>query len=211
MGTTTQTDAPSSAPSTGRIAPQVPATSEDLMMYASQLAAIKHDAESLVSGLSNDQLNWQPSPTSWSIAQCLDHLVLSADGFLHEQRRAIEHGRIRSMVSDGPYRHGWLGTKLLGGIEPPVTRKFRAPKGAVPASNYDRDELLAEFLKRQERFGDAIRAARGLDLGRISVRIPGIPLVKTSLGQSFTFALAHERRHLWQARRVREDPRFPAN
>jgi hypothetical protein len=35
-------------------------------------------------------------------------------------------------------------------------------------------------------------------------------LVKISLGQVFPFIAAHERRHLWQARRVREDANFPA-
>jgi DinB family protein len=32
------------------------------------------DARSVVSGLSDAQLNWQPAPDKWSIAQCLEHL-----------------------------------------------------------------------------------------------------------------------------------------
>jgi hypothetical protein len=38
---------------------------------------------------------------------------------------------------------------------------------------------------------------------------PAAPLFFLTLGQCFGALAAHDRRHLWQARRVREDPHFP--
>ena len=38
---------------------------------------------------------------------------------------------------------------------------------------------------------------------------PAAPLLKWSLGTMFAITLAHERRHLWQARVVRNDRNFP--
>jgi hypothetical protein len=56
---------------------------------------------------------------------------------------------------------------------------------------------------------DRVRRSSGLDLGRIKFRSPLIPLLRLSLGTWFQFLLAHERRHLWQARQVRQELRFP--
>ena len=36
-----------------------------------------------------------------------------------------------------------------------------------------------------------------------------LPLMKWSLGTMFALVMAHERRHIWQARQVRNDRRFP--
>jgi hypothetical protein len=46
--------------------------------------------------------------------------------------------------------------------------------------------------------------AEGLDLARIKVATPISRFLKISLGAMFEQAAAHERRHIEQARRVRE-------
>lgn len=215
MGTSTHENAsspiaasPATWPTSGTA---VPRTAEELLMFAPQLRAIREDADSLVRGLTKEQFNWQPDSSRWSIAQCLQHLVTYADDLMAVQRNAIEQARIRDWRSDGPYRHGRLFRMMLGEVEPPVTRKYKTAKAYWPKGDYDAAQLLAEFLLRQDRFSDVIRRAHGLDLGRIRFGVPGIPVVRSSLGQSFTYALAHERRHLWQARQVRSEPGFPGN
>jgi hypothetical protein len=47
---------------------------EDLQSILNELDRTDEDARQLVSGLSEAQLNWRPSPTAWSVAQCLAHL-----------------------------------------------------------------------------------------------------------------------------------------
>ena len=69
-------------------------------------------------------------------------------------------------------------------------------------------EIVAEFMDWQDKFGDTIRLADGLDLRRARGRSPAFPLVKWSLGSQFAITLAHERRHLWQARQVRNAVRL---
>jgi hypothetical protein len=57
-----------------------------------------------------------------------------------------------------------------------------------------------------QRLGDA----KGLDFGRVKVRSPFVPLLRVDLESAFLVVAAHERRHLWQARRVTEEEGFPA-
>ena len=40
-------------------------------------------------------------------------------------------------------------------------------------------------------------------------RSPVTKLLRLSLGQEFALLIAHEQRHLWQARQVRANPQFP--
>ena len=64
-------------------------------------------------------------------------------------------------------------------------------------------EIVTEFMEWQDKLGATIRRADGLDLRRARGRSPALPLIKWSLGALFAITLAHERRHLWQARQVR--------
>jgi hypothetical protein len=57
---------------------------------------------------------------------------------------------------------------------------------------------------------DRLRQANGLDLSRARVRSPASKWLRMPLGSGFAVMTAHERRHLWQARRVTSSPGFPA-
>jgi hypothetical protein len=54
-----------------------------------------------------------------------------------------------------------------------------------------------------------LERAAGVDLGRARARTPLSRRPATLLG-CLSLMLAHERRHLWQARRVRSQAAFPA-
>jgi hypothetical protein len=196
-------------PLVARPAKAIPERADDLSQLTAQLDAIRREVDVLTSGLTDAQFNWRPDPTRWSIAQCLQHLVVAADGLVPLQEQAILRARERGLLSDGPYRHGWLGTKLAGSIEPPIKRRFKTARALMPTGQHSVAALVAAFQERQNRLGDAITRARGIDLGKTRVPFPGLAILRLSLGQSFAFTLGHERRHLWQAREVREDPRFP--
>jgi hypothetical protein len=64
--------------------------------------------------------------------------------------------------------------------------------------------VLPTFLHLQRQFTIQIELADGLDLRRVKVPTPITSLLKLSLGGSLAMAAAHERRHMAQARRVRE-------
>jgi hypothetical protein len=56
---------------------------------------------------------------------------------------------------------------------------------------------------------EQVRMTAGLDLSRIKLGSPIVPIVRLPLGTWFAFIIAHERRHVWQARQVRQELRFP--
>ena len=94
-------------------------------------------------------------------------------------------------------------------MEPPPRRKTRTGKAFVAAPHLDPAATLERFNSLQGRLGECIREAAGLDLKSIKVRSQFGPVWWT-LNGTYAILLAHERRHIWQARQVRTDPAFPA-
>lgn len=182
----------------------------EIESYQDQLLSIRQDATGLMSGLSDAQFNWQPEPGRWSMSGCFDHLNLSAANlFMPSIDAAIATARAQNLKSTGPFVYSAFERWCVKTNDAPAGMRFRAPKRVQPMPGKPVDEVRAEFLRWQDELGTRLMEADGLDLQRAKHKSP-IPLVKWSLGAYFQLMLAHERRHVWQARLVRQNPAFPA-
>ncbi|MGE0130859.1 MAG: DinB family protein [Blastocatellales bacterium] len=181
----------------------------ELQKYYDQVEEIKLDAEDLVKGLNEAQFNWRLSPEKWSIGECLEHLNVTARLYWPIIAEAVNGARVNGWFSKGPYKRTWLGSLIICLTEPPVRMRFKAPRRFRPPADMPMNQVLSQFMAFQGRLLDLIRDANGVDLGRPRIISPASKLVKITLGQSFGLMTAHERRHLWQARQVKDDMNFP--
>ena len=85
---------------------------------------------------------------------------------------------------------------------------MKTPAVFEPPPARTRREIMAAFRAYQVQFIDRLRQANGLDLSRAHVRSPAVSWIIMPLGTGFAAMVAHEQRHLWQARRVIEHPQF---
>jgi hypothetical protein len=181
----------------------------ELQGYGDQLISVRQDAAGLMSGLTDAQFNWQPAPGRWSIAGCFDHLNKSASTLLIPKiDNAIATARSRRLMSDGPFAYSALERWVIRNNDAPPTMKFKAPKSMQPAPQLALEDVRDEFLRWQDELARRLHDADGLDLRRAKEVFPFWPL-KWSLGSLFRMMLSHERRHIWQAREVRQNPAFP--
>jgi hypothetical protein len=190
------------------------ALGNDLAVLITEIDANLSHAESVAHGLSHEQFNWSPDPGRWSIGQCLDHLNAVDGRDLAPLRAAIDAGRSRKLAGAGPFTYGFLSRKFVASMEPPVKRKFKAPKLYAPRAESDPMATLAEYLRISADMRGLARSAAGLDLARVKTSLPALPallraMVKMPLGARFEAIVAHGRRHLWQAEQVRTHPNFP--
>lgn len=171
----------------------------------------ENDAEArrVADDLTAEQIAWRPPEGGWGVGDCLEHLVVSGERYLETVGPLLERARA---AGGEPHYGGWGGTLggrlLIWGINSP--RKLPAPKVLRPPPA-PRPEALDEFLRIQGEVADRMRAADGVALGRIKVSSPVNRLVRLNLGEMFVVLQDHARRHLAQARRVREHPRFPTS
>ena len=174
----------------------------ELDAYLHQLEAIRADARQLVAGLSDAEFNRRPAARRWSAAECLDHLNMVRK-VLPAIDRAITHAAARGLRSDGPFRYGWFARWMIRSFEPPPRRRFRNPTLLEPAHQpLAPDAVLREFLSLRDALTRRVQQADGLDLERAIVVSPVSRFFRMPLGGYFAFLLAHDRRHLWQARQA---------
>jgi len=175
-----------------------------------QIEVIRQEAEGLLWGLSDEQFNWSPGGGAWSMAQCMDHLNVTNARMIEQMEASIEGGRQAGLRSDGPFVYSLLGRWFRKIVEPPPKFKAKAPQVFKPAPRRSMEETQAAWKKTHDRLEELILAANGLDLAKIKVRSAALPMLKFELGMAFWIQTAHDRRHLWQMRQIRNHPGFPA-
>ena len=171
-----------------------------------QLAA---DADALIAPLTEEQFTWEPAPGSWSIAECIEHLNITARTYLPRLDEGIADATRRGLYGEGPFTHDLIGKFFVRTMEPPARFRLKAPTIFHPGPRRSRSEIMAAFRAYQVQFVDRLRQASGLDLRRAKVQSPAVTWIRMSLNSGFALMAAHERRHLWQAKRVMAAPGFP--
>jgi hypothetical protein len=181
----------------------------ELAGYERQIDRIVVDAENLLAGLTDEQFNWRPAPGRWSIAENIDHLRAMSAQYLPAIDEAIAAGQARSMYHEGPFRYGLFERFMEWSMEPPVRLRLKTSALVKPASTLRLDEAGPAFFQAQEDIRDRVRRSNGLDLATVKVRSPLATWLVLSIGKALGVVLAHERRHLWQAKQVRRAAGFP--
>lgn len=176
---------------------------------AYQFTVVRQEAEGLVLGLTDAQLRWKPEPGRWSVAECFSHLNRINAKMLAAIEVSIRAGRQAGQLSEGPFTYGFLSRWFHRVMEPPVKRRFKAPGQFGPEGSIDWAKSQAEWAAAHERLSALLLEANGLDLAAIKTQSPASSWIKYPLGIAFWIQSAHDRRHLWQARQVINDVRFP--
>ncbi len=151
-------------------------------------------------------LSAQPSPTQWSVAQCLEHLNIYGRYYLPAIEKAIQKARQNGAVPAREFHSGWLGNYFTNLMLPQsdgkLKSKMKAPKNAVPAAYPDARAMLAEFIDQQETMLRLLDAAASVNLNQIRIPISIMPWLRLKLGDTFSFVIAHIERHVLQAERA---------
>jgi len=162
------------------------------------ITEIEADLGQLTARLTECQFQAPPRTGGWSVAYCVEHLILTGNAFLSEWDAALASGR----RGEGPFRYSRLGRLILRFFEPPYRMRVKTTERFAPCCRRPKDETIRRFLKMHHELAARVSASRELDAVGIKVKSPFASWIRYPLGLSFDLALAHERRHLWQAWQV---------
>jgi hypothetical protein len=182
----------------------------EVRSYLDAVEAIRLDARSVADGLTHGQFNWRRSSSSWSVGQCLQHITLTLRLYPAKIEAMIGEAGQRASSGERPYREGAFSRWFVRSMEPPPTLRVRTARKVEPGTDLQREVVVREFDAENVRLAELIAAADGVSLRHGRTRSPFMPLLRFTLGQVFAMNLAHARRHLWQARQVRQLPGFPS-
>jgi DinB superfamily len=177
----------------------------ELRQLEDQLDTIVRNAQELVSGLTEERAGWRATPDSWSVSQCLDHLAIGNRVYLGAMQPAALRAREQGRHRRGPALPGIVGRLFVGALEPPVKFLFpmKSPQKIRPRAAPSLAEALAAFVASQNEVRSFLHENADLDLAAVRFPNPFVPGIRFSLATGLHVIAAHERRHLWQARRVR--------
>ena len=178
-----------------------------LLSLQTQVGEILEQTQSLCEGLSEEAFNWRP-PFRWSVGQCLVHLNLT----MKEMVEGLESTfpMLRLPMGGPPQYPAWEGF-LLKLEEPPPRIPIPTLSRLKPAPQHYKVQVLVDFVELRQHLAELGKASQHLDWVRNKVPFPLLPALKVSWGSALAFALAHDRRHLYQAGLVLAHPGFPGS
>jgi hypothetical protein len=187
-----------------------PPLRHDLQQLLDEIDAVDRAVDALVAPLSDEQFFWKPDDgRSWSIAQCLEHLAIINGTYGAAVAKGIESARARGLTGGRPIELPLFGRMFVKAMEPPVKRRLRAPRKAIPQTTRAREEIMRAFADGHALTRGTIRAAADIDVNRARFVNPFIRFIRWTIGTGLQVGPAHDRRHVWQAENVRKTPGFP--
>lgn len=149
----------------------------------------------------------RPRSNRWSIAECLEHIVLTNRALLGAMTVAIGHRRDPA-TTPAELRLPFFARLLLRVMEPPVrVLKLKSPPSTVPVSASSVPQWINALEQSHEHAAELMRQLTTADIN--SIRFPDLfnPRIQHTIAVGLAMLVAHERRHLWQAERIVESNR----
>lgn len=160
-------------------------------------------------GISHPQLNWKAHENSWSIGQCLSHLIESHQAYFSTFKKLADGSFAMSAWERySPLSRFW-GNALRNQLQEQVNRKMVAPKKIRPAQKDVGLTIINEYYTSLDTFLSYIRKSEQWDLDETIIKSPLVGIVTYSLRDAFQLLIQHEHRHINQAARVKASPGFP--
>jgi len=161
------------------------------------------------SSISLRQLNWKPSPESWSIAQCLDHLIVADSSYFPALKKITEGTyKMNNWERNSPFT-SLCGRIMKSRLKEQANKKMTAPKVFQPDASEIKTDIIERYHKNLDGFMLYIANCQEIDIDKTIITSPAIKIVTYNLRDAFSFLIQHEHRHINQAIRVKSNENFP--
>ena len=169
---------------------------------AHDLRHAAEDARNLLTYNDAEVLRKRPSKTSWSALECMLHLNLSNQAMLPGIRLAVETAP-ETRTTAKTYKMDMTGRFLAWSLEPPAFIKFKTTKVAEPVEGTDSEpeSVLEEFQRHHNQLIELLHASAGKAIDQQKMQSPFANMHYNAYS-AFRIICAHDRRHLWQARKA---------
>jgi uncharacterized damage-inducible protein DinB len=157
-------------------------------------AAHLHNADAI-------KLSYPPGEGRWSAVQCLEHLNSYNRYYLPSIQSAMQAAPKDQNAWFIPGFWGnYFTKKVMPGNVFEVKNKMKTAKAFNPTRAINVEKVFVEFDKHQVKLIELLDKAKNYDLEKIMVPISLTKVIKLKLGDIFRFVVAHEQRHMIQAR-----------
>lgn len=167
-----------------------------------QAKAIRVEVAQTFGDLSLQQLNWKAEDKKWSIAQCLDHLIVTNELYF----------KILRAVADGTYQGSWwarinpfagrIGKMMINSLGPELKQTMQSPPSFRPQASDLPADMVARFDQHQGELLGLLEGFAATGVPQLNVVSPASGMITFPLADALTVIIVHEQRHLQQAKQV---------
>lgn len=181
---------------------------ERIKQITSDMKQVADETQATFGALTSEQLNWKPSPESWSVGQCFEHIIKTNEQFYPEFEKLASGSRTNTFFQNYSPFTGMMGRFLIKAVSED-SKKAKAPsKDIVPPSDITPD-IIGRFTLHIDAVNQMIERCASADRDKTVVSSPFLSIFTYTLNDAYTVLIEHTRRHFRQAKRVMEAQGFP--
>ena len=177
-------------------------TPDQARVLKSEFAAASKQAAALTTGMSPVALTTRPATGGWSVAENLQHLILSADAMVPLVEVAVVELEGADRKARGASGLGIVGWLLVKSLEPPARLKTKTSQPFEPIPVADPLALPPLLDAAHAKLEVLLTRATGLATGTVKIVSPFNARATYNVYAAFRITVVHARRHLWQAEQV---------
>jgi len=175
--------------------------SEELLNSLQQDVRRLIEAAEFLKQADKSKLVYQLNKEKWSVVQALEHL----NGYGRFYLPAIEKALAENTDTHSAwFSSGYWGEKFTKSVTPTnvyeIKQKTKTMQKFSFPNSLNVETVVNEFLAQQQTYLRLLEEAKKRDLNVNHVPVTFSKLVKLRLGDAFRFLVAHEQRHMIQAR-----------
>jgi hypothetical protein len=181
----------------------------DVDKVITEFRNVTNDVKSSFGRLSPEQVNWKPTPESWSVGQCLDHLIRSNEEFYSELEKLAAGTRKNTFWQSWSPLSSIAGSFLVSTLKKDGN-KVKTNQKMTPPSDIPAD-IVNRFERHQDEFMEKILGTANNDWNKVILTSPFIKIMTYKMNVGLEALIEHEKRHVRQAKRVVAADGFPGS
>ncbi|WP_296619382.1 DinB family protein [Marivirga sp.] len=154
--------------------------------------------------LSEEELVWKPAPDKWSITECLQHIIIANSIYIKDIEKRLQKAEVKTI--EYPISFSITGKLFLYAVDPKYKWKVPAPKIFKPIKENKVEsgtETVEEFIRLQNEIVGVALKACAYDHQHVHTYSPISKLLKFNVGEQLYIMMRHTKRHINQAKRVK--------
>jgi hypothetical protein len=170
--------------------------------YVPEIDAVTESFVSAFGSLTNDELNRRLTPESWSIAQIIEHLIIINKSYFPVIESARNGTLKLPIIARIDLVVNFFGKMILKSVQPGSKKKMKTFPIWQPAYSSIPGGILQRFEKHQSELKNLIYESEELLGVKAVIHSPANKHIVYTLESAFDIIIAHEKRHLIQAKEV---------
>lgn len=173
--------------------------------WKTQLSAVSEKVNEHFGRLEAHELNWRPEPGVWSIAQNLEHLIITNESYFpifnaiqNGTHKTPALGRIGFFVS-------FCGNMVLKAVEPELKKPMKTFPVWQPKNEVFDQGMVERFINHQTALISEVRKLQPFLHNKSVIASPANKNIVYTLETALDIIVSHEKRHLNQALEILEN------